>query len=76
MFHPKKLQRIIPGQAGQQVFFSYKKRAFCLYVVLGSAALRDQLLVRAEEILAGLTVSIEEESKNISIPGRFEITAE
>lgn len=34
-FSPDRLQRTMPGQAGTQVFFSSRDRAFCLYVVLG-----------------------------------------
>lgn len=37
MFSPNRLQRALPGQAGTQVFFREGGRAFCLYVVLGSA---------------------------------------
>jgi hypothetical protein len=55
-FRTNQLQRAIPGQAGKQVFFSYRDRAFCLYVVLGSFALREGLAGRATEIIAGVEV--------------------
>ncbi len=35
-FNPNGLQRIIPGQAGAQYFFTEGGRPLCLYVVLGS----------------------------------------
>lgn len=55
-FHPRQLQRVLPGQAGKQVFFTFRGRPFCLYVVMGSVALRNQLVDRVEEILASFTV--------------------
>ncbi len=44
-FGPNRLQRPLPGQAGGQWFFHHEGRAFCLYAVLGSYALR-MLLAR------------------------------
>jgi hypothetical protein len=55
-FSPTTLQRLIPGQAGTQVFFSDRGRAFCLYVVLGSWARADALIPRANALIAGLAV--------------------
>ena len=55
-FHPRQLQRAIPGQGGVQKFFTYRDRAFCLYVVLGSFALRGALSGTIEELLNGLSV--------------------
>jgi hypothetical protein len=55
-FHPKQLQRVIPGQAGKQVFFTYEGRAFCLYVVFGSVAQRRRLTTRLSGLLAGISV--------------------
>ena len=46
------LQRALPGQAGAQVFFSEAGRAFCLYVVIGSAARRMDLAARVNALLA------------------------
>jgi hypothetical protein len=60
MFHPSQLQRRITGQAGTQVFFSYRGRAFCLYVVLGSNARRVELTRKAREIIRNLSVTPEE----------------
>lgn len=55
-FQPRQLQRVIPGQAGAQEFFTYRGRPFCLYVVLGSVALRRELASRLEELLAGISI--------------------
>ncbi len=55
-FHPSQLQRTLPGQAGKQVFFTYSGRPFCLYAVLGSFAIRNQLVSRVDEILGAFTV--------------------
>jgi hypothetical protein len=35
-FSPRALQRLLPGRAGVQRFFSSGDRAFCLYVVIGT----------------------------------------
>jgi len=42
-FGPNRLQRPLPGQGGGQWFFHHHGRAFCLYVVIGSYALRALL---------------------------------
>lgn len=34
MFTSRRLQRTLPGQIGCQLFFTAKRRAFCLYVVV------------------------------------------
>ena len=51
-FGRDRLQRILPGQAGTQVFFSQGGRAWCLYVVLGGTADRDAVVERVNAILA------------------------
>jgi hypothetical protein len=56
LFSPFALQRLIPGQAGTQQFFTTGGRAFCLYVVLGSFANRYSLVSRANSVLATLQV--------------------
>jgi hypothetical protein len=56
-FHPRQVQRLIPGQAGQQVFFTFGGRAFCLYVVLGSYAMVNQVLPTVEGLLAGIAIA-------------------
>jgi hypothetical protein len=56
------LQRALPGQAGSQAFFSTSGRAFCLYVVLGQLALRDQLVERANRVIETIRVSRENSS--------------
>ena len=55
-FSPHKLQRHVPGQAGAQFFFSHRGRAFCLYVVLGSAARREPLVGRVTPVVAAIDV--------------------
>jgi hypothetical protein len=57
LFSPMTLQRMIPGQAGAQVFFNQAGRAFCLYVVLGSWARADILIPRVNTMLAGLAIA-------------------
>jgi hypothetical protein len=54
---PEALLRRVPGQAGVQRFFTAAHRAFCLYVVVGSAPSRARLLGRANGVLH--TVEIE-----------------
>jgi hypothetical protein len=56
-FSPASLQRMLPGQAGTQAFFTAGGRAFCLYVVLGSHFLRARLVPRANGVLSTLTVN-------------------
>jgi hypothetical protein len=56
LFSPYALQRLLPGQAGSQQFFSTAGRAFCLYVVLGSFANRYSLVARANAVLATLQI--------------------
>lgn len=55
-FQPQQLQRILPGQAGKQVFFTYRDRAFCLYVVFGSFARRSSLSSRLSGLLRQMTI--------------------
>ncbi len=55
-FATNQLQRWMPGQAGQQIFFTDGGRAFCLYIVIGSFARRDELATRAEEIIARIVI--------------------
>lgn len=55
-FAPNALQRRLPGQLGVQRFFTENGRAFCLYVVLGSARLGPQTLGEVHDVLDGVTV--------------------
>jgi hypothetical protein len=55
-FSPNVMQRAIRGQAGVQQFFNDQGRAFCLYVVIGSFARRQQLVKQVNEVLATLTI--------------------
>ncbi|MGF1617324.1 MAG: hypothetical protein ACFCU2_05885 [Acidimicrobiia bacterium] len=56
-FQPRQLQRILPGQAGKQVFFTFGGRAFCLYVVFGSFARRSSLSERLSGLLRQMTIA-------------------
>jgi hypothetical protein len=55
-FHPSMLRRGIPGQTGHQSFFQEAGRAFCLYVVLGSAARRARLLPQVNAVLSSVVI--------------------
>ncbi len=57
LFDPRALQRSIAGQAGAQVFFTEKGRAFCLFAVLGSHAERTHLVRRVNQVLATVRIS-------------------
>ncbi len=56
-FQPRALQRILPGQAGFQSFFTEAGRAFSLYVVLGSYQMGANLVPQVNQVLAGITIS-------------------
>jgi hypothetical protein len=55
-FSPDGLQRRIRGQRGYQRFFTLAGRAFCLYVVLGSAG-TAQTVDQVNLVLSGIEVS-------------------
>ena len=55
-FGPNNMQRPIAGQFGAQYFFNEAGRAFCLYVVLGSHARRNELIPEVNQVLAGLRI--------------------
>ncbi len=55
-FHPRALQRRLPGQAGTQVFFTAADRAFCLYVVLGDRDRLGPLVAEVNRTLADVTI--------------------
>jgi hypothetical protein len=56
-FDPQQMQRTISGQAGCQRFFTHGGRAFCLYVAIGSYAMRAVLVGEVNAVLA--TVSFD-----------------
>jgi hypothetical protein len=56
-FDPQQMQRTISGQAGCQRFFTHEGRAFCLYVAIGSYAMRAVLVREVNAVLA--TVSFD-----------------
>ncbi len=58
-FGPNNMQRPIAGQSGAQYFFNQSGRAFCLYVVLGAHARRNELVPEVNQLLAGLTIDPE-----------------
>jgi hypothetical protein len=51
------LQRRIEGQGGAQFFFHEAARAFCLYVVLGSHADREDLVPVVNDVLARIQIA-------------------
>lgn len=55
-FSPTSLQKLIPGQAGVQRFFTQAGRAFCLYVVLGAYRRRERLAADASRVLASVRI--------------------
>lgn len=55
-FHPRALQRTIPGQCGLQVFATEAGRAFSLYVVLGRQLQVDDLVAEVNEVLGSIRV--------------------
>lgn len=55
-FAPNALQRRLPGQLGVQRFFTESGRAFCLYVVLGSARFARQLVSEVHGVLDNVAV--------------------
>jgi hypothetical protein len=55
-FQPDALQRVLPGQAGAQRFFTAAGRAFCAYVVLGSYTRRFRTVPMVNTLLAGLAI--------------------
>ncbi|MFL6137656.1 MAG: hypothetical protein ACJ74O_07640 [Frankiaceae bacterium] len=55
-FDPRGLQRTIDGQSGAQWFFHVGRRAFCLYVVLGSHAARARLIPRVRQLVDALVI--------------------
>ena len=57
MFNPNQLQRRLPGQAGLQIFFTHRGRAFCLYVVIGSYSRRIELANKANQLIGQLSIS-------------------
>jgi len=55
-FDPAALQRRLDGQAGRQVFFNESGRAFCLYVVIGSYAARNDVVDAANRVLGSIHI--------------------
>jgi hypothetical protein len=55
-FSPNALQRRLAGQAGWQRFFTVNGRAFCAYVVLGSARNANVLTDHARSALSALQI--------------------
>ena len=56
-FRPTVLRRGLPNQSGTQWFFTEAGRPFTFYAVLGSHALREQLVPQVNGLLAGLQVT-------------------
>lgn len=55
-FDPRALQRILPGQAGYQAFFTEAGRPFSLYAVLGSQAQATTSVPAINRVLASLQI--------------------
>jgi hypothetical protein len=55
-FSPAQLQRTLPGQAGFQLFFHERGRAFCLYIVLGDSSDAHLQVRKVEQVLANLVI--------------------
>lgn len=56
-FDPMVMQRPLPGMAGVQRFFNIEgRRAFCLYVVIGSYEDRTALTREVNEVLANIEI--------------------
>ncbi len=55
-FSGRSLQRVLPGQAGYQAFFTEGGRPFCLYVVLGSEEDKLVQVRRVEQMLASIRI--------------------
>lgn len=55
-FDPNMMQRPIAGQSGAQYFFTTAGRAFCLYIVLGAHARRNELVPEINQVLGGLSI--------------------
>lgn len=56
-FAPDQLHLSLPGQAGLQQFFHVGSRAFCLYAVIGSYAMRSLLVPELNRMLSGMSVA-------------------
>lgn len=54
---PDRLQLARPGQAACQRFFTDGGRAFCLYTVVGSEALRPALVPRLNHVTAAIEIT-------------------
>ena len=55
-FDPSTLRVALPGQTGCQRFFRHRGRAFALYVVLGSHALRRLIVPAVNDALAAIDI--------------------
>jgi len=57
MFSPRKLQRTLRGQLGCQLFFTAKRRAFCLYVVVAGRLHLRPMITQVNAMLQALELS-------------------
>ncbi|HET9690152.1 MAG TPA: hypothetical protein VFP61_03295 [Acidimicrobiales bacterium] len=57
VFRPKAMQRVIPGQAGVQRFFTVAGRAFCLYAVIGAYGRRAFLSPKVNGLIGALEIA-------------------
>jgi hypothetical protein len=56
-FGPNAMQRVLPRMCGAQWFFTAGGRAFCLYAVLGSYALRRPLAAVLDPVIQTIAVT-------------------
>jgi hypothetical protein len=63
-FDESMLQRRLEGQGGYQEFFHEGQRAFCVYVVVGSFAQREQIVPAINGVLASLRIQPLSEESN------------
>ena len=53
---PRALQYYMAGHRGMQRFFVFEGKAFCLYLVAGSAAVADATFAEANQVISSLTL--------------------
>lgn len=56
-FSPNAMQRVMPRMCGAQWFFHVSDRAFCLYAVLGSHAMRRALAAQLDGVVSRILIA-------------------
>jgi hypothetical protein len=57
LFGSRRLQRMLPGQLGCQLFFTAKQRPFCLYVVVAGRLHLRSSITQVNSVLGALDLS-------------------